>query len=131
MDSVLLRCNVCEAEAWCVGADETHSYYECAGARVRHEWSELRNPTCDRCGDPLVEHLPLLGATAQLAVPAIDSAYHVRVAGGYLMSPTLCSRLCSKTGVRNSRNGKNYAAFSAPLGLNLGCWRDALDIRCT
>ncbi len=57
MGANLLRCDCCDQEAWCVGVDDTHRYFECSGASVRHEWSELRDPSCARCGDPLSEHI--------------------------------------------------------------------------
>ena len=59
MGANLLRCDFCDQDSWCVGVDGTHRYFECSGSSVRHEWSELRNPSCARCGDPLTEHVAL------------------------------------------------------------------------
>ncbi len=55
----LIRCDFCQAEAHCVGFDDTHRYFECDASPANHEWSELRNPECARCGDPLPKHVEL------------------------------------------------------------------------
>ena len=55
----LVECDFCDQDAWCVGVDDTHRYFECSGTPARHEWSELRSPTCAGCANPLTDHVPL------------------------------------------------------------------------
>ena len=51
----LIRCDTCGHEAFVTGVDETVSF-ECA-AESAHNWSEVRNPPCVRCGERLSRHL--------------------------------------------------------------------------
>ena len=55
----LNKCDFCEAHAYCVGFDAEFRYFECDASPANHEWSELRNPECARCGDPLPKHVAL------------------------------------------------------------------------
>lgn len=52
----LNRCNFCKAKAYCVAFDAEHLYFECAATTARHQWSELRDPICERCDEQLSEH---------------------------------------------------------------------------
>lgn len=52
----LIRCDACNAEAFCVSFDDTHAYYQCSAPTARHQWSEERDPYCGRCTERLSEH---------------------------------------------------------------------------
>ena len=69
----MLHCHVCYEDAGVVGFDDERNYFECAGKQIWHEWSELRNPTCIICDDPLRKHqdVVIVNGSTEFLCPSI------------------------------------------------------------
>ena len=53
----MCTCHVCWEPGAFVCRDSLRNYFRCSGKEIWHEWSELRNPVCENCGDGLLDHV--------------------------------------------------------------------------
>ena len=73
----MYHCHVCYEIAGFVGRDDDRNYFECSGKEIWHEWSELRNPICANCDEPLMSHDTIIdeGATLTACPTAVGSVF--------------------------------------------------------
>lgn len=77
----LIRCAVCDNEAFCIAVTAEHVYYECGAPTAQHQWQEPRNPACARCGERLTVHTYLtdeIGDSFYLCPAAVKEHTFVR-----------------------------------------------------